>query len=427
MDAQMSNYQVLARKWRPQTFTDLVGQDHIAGTLVNAIRSGRVGHAYLFVGTRGIGKTTSARIFAKALNCEAMTAEGNPCLACQNCLEIGSGASMDVIEIDGASNNSVDDIRRIRDNVVYAPTRCRFKIYIIDEVHMLSTQAWNALLKTLEEPPAHVKFLFATTEAHKVLPTIISRCQRFDLKRISQKAISERLGDICKAEMVVVETAALNAVARAANGGMRDALSILDQLIAFRSGSASIGEADVLEVFGLTSQAELLQVLAAMLNSDAQELLFRLDRLSREAKNLDQLYSDLVGIARSLLIVACSPRNAAAILEVDGSEFELISRLAGQADAGVVQRLADGLLNQESKLKSALNKRATLELTLLRVMRDAQAVQLDEVLRRLARLRQSGSDPVLEAEVGAPQRQRIALDLPEAPAYPAAEQKKNLI
>ena len=423
----MSNYQVLARKWRPQTFTDLVGQDHIAGTLVNAIRSGRVGHAYLFVGTRGIGKTTSARIFAKALNCEAMTAEGNPCLACQNCLEIGSGASMDVIEIDGASNNSVDDIRRIRDNVVYAPTRCRFKIYIIDEVHMLSTQAWNALLKTLEEPPAHVKFLFATTEAHKVLPTIISRCQRFDLKRISQKAIAERLGDICKAEKVVVEAAALNAVARAANGGMRDALSILDQLIAFRSGSASIGEADVLEVFGLTSQAELLQVLAAMLNSDAQELLFRLDRLSREAKNLDQLYADLVGIARSLLIVACSPRNAAAILEVDGSEFELISRLANQADAGVVQRLADGLLNHESKLKSALNKRATLELTLLRVMRDAQAVQLDEVLRRLARLRQSGSEPILEAEVAAPARPRIALDLPEAAAYPAAEQKKNLI
>jgi DNA polymerase-3 subunit gamma/tau len=425
MDDPMSNYQVLARKWRPQTFTDLVGQDHIAGTLVNAIRSGRVGHAYLFVGTRGIGKTTSARIFAKALNCEAMTAEGNPCLACQNCQEIGSGASMDVIEIDGASNNSVDDIRRIRDNVVYAPTRCRFKIYIIDEVHMLSTQAWNALLKTLEEPPAHVKFLFATTEAHKVLPTIISRCQRFDLKRISQKAIAERLGAICQAEKVVVEPAALNAVSRAANGGMRDALSILDQLIAFRSGSTSIGEADVLEVFGLTSQAELLQVLAAMLNNDAQELLFRLDRLSREAKNLDQLYSDLVGLARSLLVAACSPRNAAAILEVDGAEFELIARLAGQADAGVVQRLADGLLNHESKLKSALNKRATLELTLLRVMRDAQAVQLDEVLRRLARLRQSGGEPLLEAEIGSPARPRIALDLPEAPASPAAEQKKK--
>ena len=191
-------YQVLARKWRPQDFTDMVGQDHISSTLCNAIKNQRVGHAYLFVGTRGTGKTTTARIFAKAINCESPLPDANPCNKCGNCTEITNGSSMDVLEIDGASNNGVDDIRRLRDNVQYTPARCKFKVYIIDEVHMLSTAAWNALLKTLEEPPEHVKFLFATTEAHKVLPTILSRCQRFDLKRISQGTIARRLQEIAQ-------------------------------------------------------------------------------------------------------------------------------------------------------------------------------------------------------------------------------------
>jgi len=195
-------YQVLARKYRPLNFRDLVGQDHISETLKNAIINQRVGHAYLFVGTRGVGKTTSARIFAKALNCENLAEDTNPCGVCTNCVEITAGSCLDVLEVDGASNNSVDDIRRLRDNVQYSPARCQFKIYIIDEVHMLSTQAWNALLKTLEEPPEHVKFFFATTEVHKVLPTILSRCQRFDLKRISQVDISSKLREIAAANHV---------------------------------------------------------------------------------------------------------------------------------------------------------------------------------------------------------------------------------
>ena len=230
-------YQVLARKWRPQTFAEVVGQEHISRTLRNAIIQNRIGHAYLFVGSRGIGKTTTARIFAKALNC-ANNVDGEPCCQCQSCREVAAGTSMDVIEIDGASHNKVEHIRDIRENVQYTPVNGKYKIYIIDEVHMLTPQAWNALLKTLEEPPEHVKFLFATTEPHKVLPTIISRCQRFDLKRISVPLIVQRLRQIADGEHIHVEDNALAAIARAADGGMRDAQSIFDQMIAFCGGLA---------------------------------------------------------------------------------------------------------------------------------------------------------------------------------------------
>ena len=231
-------YQVLARKWRPQTFAEVVGQEHIARTLKNAIQAQRIGHAYLFVGSRGIGKTTSARIFAKALNCTDLQ-NGEPCCKCENCREIAAGNSLDVLEIDGASHNGVDDMRAIRDQVQYPPTKCKYKIYIIDEVHMLSAGAWNALLKTLEEPPPYVKFLFATTEPHKVLPTIISRCQRFDLRRIPVPLIADRLRQIADAEKIYVEDSALAAIARAADGGMRDAQSIFDQMIAFCGGDST--------------------------------------------------------------------------------------------------------------------------------------------------------------------------------------------
>ena len=251
-------YQVLARTYRPMNFVDLVGQSHISETLLNAIKNERVGHAYLFVGTRGTGKTTSARIFAKALNCEAPLPDGNPCCQCTNCNEITEGSSLDVREIDGASNNKVEHIREIRDQVQFAPARCKYKIYIIDEAHMLTTQAWNALLKTLEEPPSHVKFFFATTEVHKVIPTILSRCQRFDLKRITLNTISERLHQIAQNEGISIAPEAIASIARAANGGMRDALSILDQMIAFCSNAGkTITEDDVTGVFGMSSSKEL--------------------------------------------------------------------------------------------------------------------------------------------------------------------------
>ena len=245
------SYQVFARKYRPQTFDNLVGQEHVTRTLKNAVAQNRLAHAYLFVGPRGIGKTSTARILAKALNC-VQGPTTTPCGVCDSCKEITGGNSLDVLEIDGASNNGVEQVRELRDNVRYAPAKGRFKIYIIDEVHMLTSQAFNALLKTLEEPPAHVKFIFATTEPQKVLPTILSRCQRFDLHRIPANLIAKHLQYIAGEEKVKLEPAAAHAIAKGADGGLRDAESMLDQLVAF-CGDA-IAEADVLNVFGFTSE-----------------------------------------------------------------------------------------------------------------------------------------------------------------------------
>ena len=258
----MSAYQVIARKYRPQRFADVVGQEHVTQTLGNAIASGRIAHAYLFAGPRGTGKTTIARIFAKCLN-----ATDGPKVDFQDdderCAEITEGRSLDVLEIDGASNRGIDEIRELRDTVNYQPAAARFKVYIIDEVHMLTQQAFNALLKTLEEPPAHVKFMFATTEPEAVLPTILSRCQRFDLRRIPAALIVEHLAKIAKQEKVKVDEAALHAIARGADGGMRDAESTLDQLISFCG--ENITEADVLSMFGLSSQAQVVSLTNAVL------------------------------------------------------------------------------------------------------------------------------------------------------------------
>ena len=267
------SYEVFARKYRPQTFDDLVGQEHVSQTLKNAVAQNRLAHAYLFVGPRGIGKTSTARILAKALNCEKGPTV-TPCGVCDNCREIAAGNSLDVIEIDGASNNSVEDVRELRDNVRYAPAKGRYKIYLIDEVHMLSPAAFNALLKTLEEPPAHVKFIFATTEPQKVLPTILSRCQRFDLHRIPANLIAKHLQFIAGKEKITLEPKAAQAIARGAEGGLRDAESMLDQLVAFCGDP--ITEADVLKVFGFTGQQTVASMTEKILHSataDAVQLL----------------------------------------------------------------------------------------------------------------------------------------------------------
>src|SRR5439155_14305558 len=276
---------------------------HVSRTLKNAVAQNRLAHAYLFVGPRGIGKTSTARILAKSLNCvEGPTV--TPCGVCDNCREIAAGNSLDVIEIDGASNRGIDDVRELRDNVRYAPAKSRLKIYIIDEVHMLTKEAFNALLKTLEEPPAHVKFMFATTEPDKVLPTILSRCQRFDLRRIPAALIVPHLAHIARQEQVKIGQSALYAVARGADGGMRDAESALDQLISFCGDK--IEEADVLSMFGLTAQAQILELSRAVLAGEIHTALFQLNDLSQKGKDLGRLLGDLLSHFRNLLLFQVS-------------------------------------------------------------------------------------------------------------------------
>ena len=394
-------YQVLARKWRPQKFADVVGQEHISRTLRNAIVQNRIGHAYLFVGSRGIGKTTSARIFAKALNCEHPQ-DGEPCCECQSCREIAEGNSLYVIEIDGASHNKVEDIRDIRDNCQFAPVHGRFKIYINDEVHMLTNQAWNALLKTLEEPPAHVKFLFATTEPHKILPTIISRCQRFDLKRISVPLIAQRLRQIADGEHVHVEESALTAIARAADGGMRDAQSIFDQIIAFCGGlteAETIREQDVIDVFGLASGVELREIAAGIFTNDINRAMVVLQALADSGRDLERLFGDLINYVRNIM-VACMTKDPGRILEVSETELADLCAIGKALDAKLVQRVLQGLIENERNFQTALNKRIYFEAVLARVMLDAHSVQLDDVMRQLAVL--NGALPQLQTPVERP-------------------------
>src|ERR1051325_3490636 len=329
------SYQVIARKYRPQTFADVIGQEHVTQTLTHAIEQHRIAHAYLFCGPRGTGKTTIARIFAKALNCT-----GGPKAAFDDndprCKEISEGRSIDVLEIDGASNNGVEQVRELRETCKYAPASSKFKIYIIDEVHMLSTAAFNALLKTLEEPPGHVKFMFGTTDPEKFLPTILSRCQRFDLRRIPAKLIVEQLSTIAKNEKVQISPEALHAIARGADGGMRDAESTLDQLISFCGDK--IEESDVLSMFGLTAQKSLLDLSRAILDGEIQTALHQLNDLAKNGKDLGRLLSDLLNHFRNLLIFQVS-RGDLAMLEVSEIEISALREQGKLANADALARI----------------------------------------------------------------------------------------
>jgi DNA polymerase-3 subunit gamma/tau len=376
-------YQVLARKWRPQQFDDVVGQEHITTTLKNAIEQDRLAHAYLFVGPRGIGKTSTARIFAKALNCvKGPTA--TPCDKCDNCLEIAAGNSMDVLEIDGASNNGVEQVRELRDTCRYTPARSKFKIYIIDEVHMLSTAAFNALLKTLEEPPAHVKFFFATTEPQKVLPTILSRCQRFDLRRIPANLIIKHLQQIAKKEKVTIDDKALAAIARGAEGGLRDAESTLDQLIAFCGNK--IAEKDVLAVFGLVAHDQIATLTDAVIDGETNAALRSLKQLDETGKDLQRLLADLLEHFRHLLIVTFG-EDSASLLQLADTEAELLQAQAKRIDSDAVLRILDALAAAEGRLRYALSKRIFLEIALVKAIKAREMTGIDGVLRKLNELK----------------------------------------
>jgi DNA polymerase-3 subunit gamma/tau len=394
------SYQVIARKYRPQRFADVVGQEHVTRTLTNAIEQKRIAHAYLFVGPRGTGKTTIARIFAKCLNCtngpSVNYPEDDP-----RCQEITEGRSLDVLEIDGASNNGVEQIRALRDTIGYAAASSKFRIYIIDEVHMLSTSAFNALLKTLEEPPAHVKFMFATTEPEKVLPTILSRCQRFDLRRIPSQLIVKHLGEIATKEGVQIDDAALHAIARGAEGGMRDAESTLDQLISFCGNT--IVEADVLSMFGLAARAQILTMVAAILGGQTEVVLRELNDLSQNGKDLGRLLTDLLGHFRNLLIYKVAG-NDRSFLEVSEAEAAAIAEQAELAAPEGLTRIMEVLSDGEGRLRDASSKKILIEITLLKAIQARQAVSIDSVLMKLRDLQASGpgSLPPTPAPASAP-------------------------
>ena len=414
-------YEVLARKWRPQQFDDVVGQEHVARTLKNAIASGRIAHAYLFVGPRGIGKTSSARIFAKALNCvHGPTA--TPCDQCDACREIMDGRSMDVIEIDGASNTGVDHIRDLRENVLYAPARGPFKIYIIDEVHMLSTGAFNALLKTLEEPPKHVKFIFATTEPQKVPATIISRCQRFDLRPISTRQIMEHLRKVAVAENVNINDDALLAVARGAEGGMRDAESTLDQLMAFCGNT--ITEADVMSVFGLVSRLTLEQLVEAVLSGDVPKAITLVDELDQSGKDVQRVVVELLQYFRNLLVLSYAGAQTSG-LDMSDAQLARLKEQVTRTDPANVLRMIKILSETDEKLRYALSRRALLEVAVIQCARVTQTVSIDRVIAALAELKkqlggaQPAGEPVSrgpepygqEAATAAPQAQKKTSDI----------------
>lgn len=376
-------YEVIARKYRPQRFEDVVGQSHISETLSHAIEQNRVAHAYLFVGPRGTGKTTSARIFAKALNCEKGPTI-SPCNECNICKEITAGSSLDVLEIDGASNNGVDSVREIRENAKFAPNQARFKIYIIDEVHMLSIGAFNALLKTLEEPPPQVKFIFATTEPQKVPATILSRVQRFDFRKISIAEIVARLRYICEQEGVTAEEAALLAIARGAQGGMRDAQSALDQLISFCG--KDLTEENVLSVFGLVSQQHIEALAGAVLQGDVGEILAAIDAFDQTGKDLERVLLDLLQHLRNILVVAYAQDNSV-LSDLTEGQRAVIEEQVRLVSPARVSELLEVLIEAESRVKFSLSKRTMLETSLIKAARTSQYATLDEVLQQIDELK----------------------------------------
>jgi DNA polymerase-3 subunit gamma/tau len=390
------SYEVFARKYRPQTFDDLVGQTHVSRTLKNAVAQNRLAHAYLFVGPRGVGKTSTARILAKSLNCiKGPTV--TPCGVCDNCREIAGGNSLDVIEIDGASNNSVEDVRQLRENVRYAPAKGRYKIYLIDEVHMLSSAAFNALLKTLEEPPEHVKFIFATTEPQKVLATILSRCQRFDLHRIPANLIAQHLQFIAKKEKITLQPAAAHAIARGAEGGLRDAESMLDQLVAFCG--EKITESDVLNVFGFTSEQTVSDLTGRILRGDTPEAIDLLHQQCEAGKDMMRLMADLIAYLRDLLVFKAKPD--ALNEDIDPDVQKLLAAHAELISTDRLLELIDQFAAAEGRMKWAPNKKLHFEVAIIKAIQSLGQATLDEVIEELGELRDGGapgkSAPLSEA------------------------------
>lgn len=379
------SYTALYRKWRPTSFEEVRGQDHIVKTLKNQINSGRIGHAYLFCGTRGTCKTSIAKIFARAVNCEHPV-DGSPCGECSMCRQIAEGASLNVVEIDAASNNGVENIRDIREQVQYPPTDGRYRVYIIDEVHMLSIGAFNALLKTLEEPPSYVIFILATTEVHKIPITILSRCQRYDFKRISIDTIAGRLAELTQAEQIDVDDRALRYVARAADGSMRDALSLLDQCVAFHFGEKLTYD-NVLEVLGAVDNRVFSKLFQAVLASDTKACIREIEEMIIQGRDLSQLVNDFVWYMRNLLI-AKTTDEPGDMLDMSEENLAVLKEEAAGVDTETLMRYIRIFSELSGQLRYASQKRILVEIAFIKLTTPSMEQNLDSILQRITLLEQ---------------------------------------
>jgi DNA polymerase-3 subunit gamma/tau len=401
------SYLVVARKWRPQSFEDIAGQEHITHTLQNAIRSERVAHAYLFTGVRGVGKTTAARILAKALNCE-QGPTATPCNHCSHCDEITQGSCLDVLEIDGASNRGIDEIRQIIENVRYQPAKCRFKIYIIDEVHQVTKDAFNALLKTLEEPPPSVKFILATTEPHRLPETILSRCQRYDFRRISLREIVQRLGAISKSEGLNITEGALVLLAREADGSMRDAQSLLEQVLACadpagsKAEKAAVDETLLQEILGLAERRVLYEISAAVLSGQAAKCLAVVAEVVNQGRDLNRLSRDLVEQFRNLLVARVAGQTSAPagaggatpLLDLPDQEIADLIQQAGSVAIEMLLDYFDFMAAGDEEITRSATPRFALETVLIRLATLPQTLSVADLIERLEQLESKAPPPV---------------------------------
>lgn len=392
------SYMALYRKWRPGIFEDVKGQEHIVTALKNQIKADRVGHAYLFCGTRGTGKTTVAKLFAKAVNCEHPV-DGSPCGECATCQAIGNQNSMNVIEIDAASNNGVDNIREIRDEVQYSPAEGKYKVYIIDEVHMLSIGAFNALLKTLEEPPSYVIFILATTEVHKIPVTILSRCQRYDFRRISIDTIAGRLMELMEKERIEVEEKAIRYVAKAADGSMRDALSLLDQCIAFYLGQKLTYE-NVLEVLGATDTEVFSRLIRMVHNQDTKGILTLVDEMMREGRELSQFVTDFLWYLRNLLLLKTCD-GAEDSLDMSEENKKLLIEEAQLMDAEIIMRYIRVMSELLNQMKYSTQKRVLLEVGLIKLAKPQMETNTESLLQRIVQLEEKLEKGIVVSQSGA--------------------------
>lgn len=415
------SYLVLARKYRPQTFEQVVAQEHVTRTLTNAVSSGRVAHAILFSGPRGTGKTTVARILAKAMNCEQGPAS-IPCNQCRSCTEITAGHSADVFEIDGASNNGVDQVRELRDNVKYMPSHSPYKIYIIDEVHMLSIAAFNALLKTLEEPPAHILFFFATTEPHKIPITILSRCQKYDFRRIGTDPIFGHLGMLCSKETIQIPDESLQLIAREAGGSMRDALSLLDQVMACCQGE--IGHEQVLDILGAFDSRVLFSMTDAVSRGDVPVLLTLLDGLYDSGRDLKKLYGDLMRHFRNLLVVKVAG-NADELVDLPSDDIKQMQLQVASQSISHLEQMLDFFAREETAVRLSTQPKLAMEMALVRLARLKPVLSIDTLIERLDVLRQelsqrplAKSDAVFGDTLVAPEPDDAGAVMEEKAAYP---------